>query len=115
MITQTHTLIISTPRLDIPENPNIIELINGLVHNNLCNIEYFGGELDNQADYIDDEMAIKIASSTYITLHFDQNSINEVDYDLPEDNVLNLMLDVIMENQIREVIVDEKDIEIYIY
>lgn len=115
MITQTHTLILSTPKLDLPFNPNVVELINSLVHNNLCNIEYFGGELDNQADYVDESEQARIDSTTFITLHFNQNTTDEVDYNLNEESVLNLILNVISENQIREMIVDDKDVEIYIY
>jgi len=115
MITKTQTLILSTPRFVITSNPNIIEIINNLIHNNLVNIDYFGSELDNQADYIDEEMALKMATSTYITFHFEQNLINEVDYDGDEELTLNIILSVIMENQIREVLVDENEIEVYIY
>ena len=114
MITKTHTLILSTPRFEIQSNPNVIEIVNILIHNNLVNIDYFGGELDNQADYIDEEMALKIATSTYITFHIEQNLINEVDYDGDEELILNLVLSIIMENQIREVLVDENEIEVYI-
>lgn len=115
MNTQNHTLILSTPRIGIPENPNVIEMLNDMVHNNLCNIEYFGGELDNQADYVDESEQLKINSTTYLTIHFDLESSNTIDYNSSEDIVLNKMLTVLMENQIREVLVDEKDIEIYIY
>ena len=115
MITQTHTLILSTPRITIPENPNVIVMLNELVHNNLCNIEYFGGELDNQLDYVDENEQIKINSSTYITLYFDLDISNTVDYNSNEEIILNQMLTLLMETQIREVLVDDKDIEIYIY
>ena len=115
MIFKTHTLILSTPRLEIPDNPNIVELINSLVHNNLCNIEYFGDELDNQADFVDDSEQARIDSTTFITLHFDQSSTDDIDYNLNEESVLNLILTVISENQIKQVIVDEKDVDIYIY
>lgn len=114
MITKTHTLILSTPRFEIKSNPNVIEIINDLIHNNLVNIDYFGYELDNQADYIDEEMALKMATSTYITFHFEQNLISEVDYKSDEETTLNLILNIVMENQIREVLVDENEIEVYI-
>lgn len=115
MNTQTHTLILSTPRIEMPDNPNVIEMVNEMVHNNLCNIEYFGGELDNQADYVDESEQLKINSTTYLTIHFDLESSNTLDYNSSEESVLNKMLTILMENQIREVLIDEKDMEIYIY
>ena len=115
MITKTHTLVLSTPRFDIQSSPNVIEITNSLIHSNLVNVDYFGSELDNQADYIDEEMALKMATSTYITFHFDENVASKVDYDCEEEQVLNLILSIIMENQIREVMVYENEIEIYIY
>ncbi len=114
MITKTHTLILSTPRFEIKSNPNVIEIINDLIHNNLVNIDYFGYELDNQVDYIDEEMALKMATSTYLTFHFEQNLISEFDFKSDEETTLNLILNIVMENQIREVLVDENEIEVYI-
>jgi hypothetical protein len=115
MITQTHTIILTTSRFEIPSNTNVIEILNNLIHNNLLNIDYFGGELDNQADYLDEEMTNKIATTSFITLHFDQNTSDDIDYNSDEETILNLMASTLMENQIKEVLVDEKDIEIFIY
>jgi hypothetical protein len=115
MITKTHTIILTTPRFEIPSNPNVIEILNNLVHNNLVNIDYFGGELDNQADYVDEEMKEVIETTSFITLHFDQNASDNIDYDIDEESALNLVISIVMVNQIRDVIVDEKDIDIYIY
>ena len=44
MITQTHTIILTTPRFEIPSNLNVIELLNELIHSNLVNIDYFGSD-----------------------------------------------------------------------
>lgn len=115
MTTQTHTLILTTPRLNIPSNPNVIEIMNNLIHNNLVNIDYFGSELDNGIDYEDEAAEIKRKSSTFITLHFDQNANDNVDYNIEDEAILNRALNVILEKQIREVIADKNEIEIYIY
>lgn len=115
MITQTHTIILTTPRFEIPSNLNVIELLNELIHSNLVNIDYFGSELDNPVDYVDDEMKEEMETTSYLTLHFDQNASDNIDYDIDEDSALNLVISLIMERQIKEVIVDEKDIDIYIY
>jgi hypothetical protein len=111
----THTLILTTPKFEIPSNPNIIEIINNLIHNNLVNIDYFGGQLDNQADFIDVEMELKINSTSFLTFHFDLNDDADIDYGNDEETTLNSLISILMENKIREVIVDEKDIKVYIY
>jgi ABC-type microcin C transport system permease subunit YejE len=93
----------------------VVELINTLVHNNLVNIDYFGGEMDNQADYVDESMQELINSTSYITLHFDQMASDSIEYDIDEESALNLVISILMENQIRDVTVDKKDIDVYIY
>lgn len=115
MTTKTHTLVLSTPRFDIQSKPNVIEIANSLIHSKLVNVDYFGIELDNQADYIDEEMALKMSTSTFITFHFDENIASQVDYDCDEEVILNLILSILMENQIREVLVYENEIDVYIY
>jgi hypothetical protein len=115
MTTQSHTIILTTPRLEIPENPNVIQLVNDMIHNNLCNIDYFGSELDNHQDYIDDEMASKLEATSFIKLHFDNSHYEILDYDFTDENACNLFLEILMENEIKQVIVDDKDIEIYIH
>ena len=49
-----HTLILTVPLVKIPET-NILEFAKQLIAANLVNIDYFGIELDNGDDYIDEE------------------------------------------------------------
>ncbi|QIH37869.1 hypothetical protein G7A72_03215 [Flavobacterium sp. Sr18] len=107
-----HTLVLTTPKIIIPST-EILEFVKELILSNLINIDYFGIELDNQADYVDDEMQLKFDTSTYITFHFEDTEIDYVILD--EDNVLNLIFNQLNNNKIGEIIVDEKNIEIYIY
>lgn len=107
-----HTIILTTPKIDIPAS-NIIDFTKELIITNLLNIDYFGGELDNQADYIDEKMQDKIDNTTYITFHF---NYSEIDYDkLNEVETLQLIVDVLEQQNIGEVIVDDKDVECFIY
>lgn len=68
----THTLILETPKLEIAENSNVVELVTDLINNELETLHYFGGELDHQVDYVDDDMTAKIDRTSFITMHFDE-------------------------------------------
>jgi hypothetical protein len=106
-----HTLVLTTPKISIPSS-DILDFVKELISSNLTNIDYFGVELDNVADYIDDKMQVKFDTSTYVTFHFADTEIN---YNiLDEDNVMNLIYNQLNNNQIGEILVDEKDIDIYI-
>ena len=106
----SHTLILSTPKREIP-NEEIIKFLQELIANNLTNIDYFGEELDNQDDYRDEEMQLKYDSSTVITFHFENEAI---DYDTFSEtetfNILELLLNSDRKNQI---VVYDKDIDVY--
>ena len=106
-----HTLILTTPKIEIPST-NILEFTKELIAANLVNIDYFGVEIDNGDDYVDDEMQSKIDNSTYLTFHFSGSDINYVI--LNEDSVINLLFNLLNNREIGQIIVDEKDIEIYI-
>ncbi|MFV8366196.1 hypothetical protein [Flavobacterium sp. XS1P27] len=108
---KNHTLILTTPKIKIP-SIKILEFAKDLIAANLTNIDYFGIELDNGDDYVNDEMQSKLDNSTFITFHFEYEEIN---YNiLNEDSIFNLIIKKINENQIGQIIIDEKDIEIYI-
>ena len=115
MITQTHTIILATDRISIPEKEKIKNLVSVLINKNLCNVEYFGGELDNQADYIDETEQKRIDSTTFLTFHFDTDTNEIIDYSQNKDSILNKVLFILRENKIRDVISDGKDIDVYIY
>lgn len=108
---ENHTLILSAPKLKIPES-NIIEFIIDLISSNLLNIDYFGYELDNPVDYEDDEMIAKRLGTSYITFQFEAD---EIDYDsYKEQQTLQLIINLIESKKIGEILIDDKDIDIYI-
>lgn len=106
---QDQTLILSTPLLFIPSG-DVIPMIKNLISNKQCNIDYFGGELDHQVDFIDEEMAEKIEATTYITFHFQSEEINHTM--LTTSEIYELILNS-LDSEIQDVIVT-KDIEIYL-
>lgn len=106
------TLILSTPKVEIPST-EILEFTKNLIRTNLTIIDYFGLELDNGFDYIEDEMQNTIDKTTYLTFHFTHPDINHVI--LNEDDVHNLLFNFLNNNEIGQVIANEKDIEIYIF
>lgn len=107
-----HTLILSTPKVEIPST-EILEFSKNLIGANLTIIDYFGPELDNGLDYIEDEMQNTIDNSTYLTFHFKQPEINYLI--LNNDEIINLLFNLLNNNEIGQVNADEKDIEIYIF
>lgn len=114
MITQRCSIVLSTPRMLITQNPNVIELVSEVIHSNLCNVDYFGALLDNDADYIDEDMAFKMEATSYFKLHFDLSKEIDLDDYTNEDEYLNLFYKVILENEITEIRSDDKDITIYV-
>lgn len=106
-----HTLILTVPLVKIPET-NILEFAKQLIADNLINIDYFGVELDNGTDYVDEEMKYSIDNSTYLTFHFSDIEINYIIY--TEDQVTNLLFNKLNNNEIGQIIVTEKDIEVFI-
>lgn len=107
----SHTLILSAPKINIPES-NIIDFAKGLIISNLVNIDYFGIENDNQADYIDELMQETINNTTYLTFHFDKEGI---DYENSgEVETLQFVVDLLDEKNIGRVIVEENNIEFFI-
>jgi hypothetical protein len=103
-----HTLVLTTPKITIP-SAGVLDFVKELISSNLTNVDYFGVALDNGADY---DTQVKFDTSTYITFHF---SDTEIYYNiLNEDNIMNLIFMQLNNNTIGEIIVDEKDIEIYI-
>lgn len=108
---ESHTLILTSPKLDIPES-NIIEFTKELIASNLLNIDYFGAEMYNQADYQDAEMIDKHNGTTIITFHFEHHEIN---YDsFTENETFQFIINLLEQEKIGQVIIDEKDVEIYI-
>jgi hypothetical protein len=109
---ESHTLILATPKAEIPSK-DIIPFVKKIIESNIANIDYFGGALDNGMDFFDDEMKLKFDGTTYITLHFEDNEIYYTG--IGEDKIFEMILTKIANDKIGEVIIDEKDIEIYIY
>lgn len=108
----SHTLILSTAKVTIPDVITI-DMVTSLINRGLTGIEYFGIEIDNQADYIDDDMKAASEEITYIECFFDTEET--IDYDsltVVETNAL--ILDIIKKSAHVEIRADDKDIELYL-
>ena len=107
---ELHTIILETPRKEIP-NEDLWVFVKALINRNLTVVEYFGVIIDNQADYIDEEMQQKIDSTTIIEINF--GSEEAIDYGSHDtDEVLNLILHHFEHSENKEISADEKDITI---
>ena len=113
MLKKTHKLILSSPKIVIPES-NVIGFVNELIISNLVNIDYFGNETAKAIDDLDKKMISKITSSTYITFHFDFESANTIISSQMNEEEIFILIQKLLKKQTRVLIIDEKDIEIYI-
>lgn len=108
-----HTVILKTPLLTVP-NAGILLIVKHLIENNRTKIDYFGGEIDNPADYIDEEMQKEIDNSTFVEISFE--SEDEIDYHSIEPHeVYNIILDQIESAKERITQTDGKDITVSLY
>jgi hypothetical protein len=109
---KTHTLVLSTAKLPIPEAVTI-DFVAKLLNRGLTGIEYFGVEIDNPECYISDDMKLASERITYIDFHFD--SADSIYYEsLSETEVDDLILDLIKKSANIEVRADYKDITVYL-
>jgi len=109
---ESHTLILSTAKLTIP-NVITMDMVTSLINRGLTGVEYFGIEIDNQADYIDEDMKAASEEITYIEFYFDTEE--SIDYDsLSLEEVNALILDIIKKSTQIEIRADEKDVTLYL-
>ena len=107
-----HTLILSTAKVKIPDVITV-DQVTSLINRGLTGIEYFGVEIDNQADYIDDDMRAASEEITYIEFYFETEE--PIDYDsLSMEEVNVLILDIIKKSAKIEIRADEKDVTLYL-
>ncbi|MCC9016943.1 hypothetical protein [Flavobacterium lipolyticum] len=107
-----NTIILETYRKEIPIEPSVDFVVNLIVKDRPI-IEYFGIELDNEADYVSREMLQKISLTTIITINFE--SRDEINYNTyTPDEVYDLIckyFSFTMESKIK-IDSDGKDITI---
>lgn len=109
---ESHTIILSTAKIAIPENVTI-EFVTSLINRGLTGIEYFGFEIDNQEDCIEPDMKLASEKITFIDFNFD--SEDPIEYDqLSETDVDGFILDLIKKSANIEVRADGKDVTIYL-
>lgn len=105
-----HTLILSTAKVSISQSLSI-DFITHLINRGLTAIDYFGVEIDNQEDFIDDDMKLASAEISYFTFNFDtEESINYES--LNSEDVFQLLNEVIEKSANIDMRADEKDITV---
>lgn len=86
-----------------------------LINNNPFEIDYFGGELDNQADYMDDEMKADFNNHSFYTFYFDMASDVEPNFEADNNQIIEIITKAINENELQDVRNDGKDVDVYLY
>ncbi len=116
MITKLQTVVLSIPRLNVPQNLNIIESVTQMIFSNLCNLDYFGNYETHPIDYFDIADQLKYDSTTYLSFHFDMDIVDELETtQYNEDRIFNLLLEKVSENTIHNYATDGKDVNVYIH
>ncbi|KVV16343.1 hypothetical protein [Flavobacterium sp. TAB 87] len=106
-----HTLILSTAIIILPSIGHC-KLVLCLIENNKVDIDYFGVEIDNPADYMDEEMEAKIKNTTYINIHFEDEEIEYSKYS--KEEILKLAKNLLVNLADIKISADDKDIDIYV-
>lgn len=110
--TESHTIVLTSPKLDLQPTKitDVVKFVKELILSNTLTVEYFNCELDNECDYIDEEMESKLSNTTHITFHFEHSTIDYKSYD--SEGVLKFIYDKLDSNLTAKILVDGKDIEI---
>ena len=109
---QTHTLILSIAKIEIPKGVTI-DFITNLINRGLTGIEYFGVEIDNQEDFVEPDMKLASEEISYFEFFFDTEV--PIEYELlSETDIDGLLLDLIKKTAHINLRADEKDILIYL-
>lgn len=107
-----HTLTLTTPKRILGES-GFLKLTTQLISNNLVEIDYFGIEPDNQADFINEEMQANIDNNTIINIYFEDEQIDYNSFSAEE--ILSLATKLLKEpKEGTRVVASEKDIDIYV-
>lgn len=110
----TYTVILQFSKIFLSSDIQKEHLLNIIQYNNF-KIDYIGGELDNQADYIDEETEKEQMKYSYFTIHFDLPAEKVVDFELNNEELVSILSEVISKNELKDVRNDGKDATIYIY
>ena len=75
---ENYTIVLETDRIAIPES-KIVEFVIQLLERNELKIDYFGFEIDNPADYANEEMERKENETTFININFESDQAIDLD------------------------------------
>jgi len=110
---KNHTLILSTAKVTIPDVITI-DQVTSLINRGLTGIEYFGVELDNDADYIDNDMKAASEEITYMEFFFETEEAIKYEA-LSIEEVNELILDAIKKSARIDIEADHKDVTLYLH
>lgn len=107
-----HTITLLTPKRILAES-GFLKLTTQLINNNLVEVDYFGLQPDNQADFFNKEMQDKEDNNTIINIYFEGDEIDYNSYSPVE--ILNFATKILCEPKgDSRAVANEKDIDIYI-
>lgn len=108
----SHTLTVSTAKIPIPDQVSI-DFITSLINRGVAMVEYFGPEIDNCEDYVEEDMKLVSGQISYFEFYF--STEQSIDYDaLTETEVDQVLFDAIDKSDKIKLQADQKDIMIYL-
>ncbi|WP_289659480.1 hypothetical protein [Flavobacterium panacagri] len=107
-----YTIVLETPKITIPES-KIVEFVIHLLINDRLRIDYFGFEIDNPADYSNEEMERKENETSFVNINFESD--HEIDLDNMSEKEKNIFINELLTvNEKISVQSDQKDITLSI-
>ena len=103
----SYNLIVKCDKCSMPEHDMLEEFVKNLFVDS--EIDYFGDEIDNQMDFIDEHVKYLLDSKTYLTFRF--SHMDKLD----RQKAYEYVKDRLDQAESFEVRVDDKDIEVILH
>lgn len=107
----SHSIVLQFPKLNVSSIDK--NGIKNLVSSEDFKVEYFGSQLDEGNDFMNDEMLQTFNNSTYLTFYFDKPSNELIDYNISNTEIIGILVLTLTVSEIREINSDGKDVDIY--
>lgn len=77
-------------------------------------LKYFGNELDGSIECNEGNFLEELEQSTIVHLYFDREETASINYKMDKENVFKMVLSVLEKNNIKEIGVEGRNVNVYI-
>ena len=116
MTMKTHKLVLDFPRFDTHANSDIIsnDRLFYFIIDKPFNVSYFGEDFQGSTGNLDLKTMHDRIQSSFFTLHFNADDSKVKNYNLSEEDIVNLLDNVLDHDPIKDVRNDGKDVEVFL-